>query len=107
MMGGPQANQSMMGLPNLGGMGGPGIGHQVQELLFKIQEQYMVRQQMQINEMHRRQQEEEEMQMMDDCEPCEEIDVVRYDQYFEELGEEMRAKVKEIDMLKDSVRKER
>lgn len=47
------------------------------------------------------------MQLMDDCEPCPEIDDVRYDQFFEELGEEMRAKVKEIDMLKDSVRKER
>ena len=45
--------------------------------------------------------------MMDDCDPCPEIDDARYDQFFEELGEEMRAKVKEIDMLKDSVRKER
>ena len=30
---------------------------------------------------------------MEDCEPCPEIDDVRYDQFFEQLGEEMRAKV--------------
>jgi len=35
--------------------------------------------------------------MMDDCEPCREIDDARYDQYFEELGLEMRNKVKQID----------
>jgi len=45
--------------------------------------------------------------MMDDCEPCREIDDTRYDQYFEELGLEMRNKVKQIDQLKDSVRRER
>lgn len=39
-MGGP-AGQSMMRPPQLGGIGAPNIGHQVQELLFKIQEQYM------------------------------------------------------------------
>ena len=36
-----------------------------------------------------------------------EVDSVRYDQFFEELEQDMKAKVKEIDQLKDSVRKER
>ena len=53
LMGGP-VGQSMMGPLQMGGMGAPNIGHQVQELLFKIQEQYMARQQMQIAEIQRR-----------------------------------------------------
>ena len=52
-MGGP-AGQSMMRPPQMGGVGAPNIGHQVQELLFKIQEQYMAHQQMQIAEIQRR-----------------------------------------------------
>ena len=45
--------------------------------------------------------------MLEDCEPCEEIDSQRYEQFFDKLEEEMKNKVKEIDQLKDSVRKER
>lgn len=45
--------------------------------------------------------------MQEECEPCAEIDSVRYDLFFEELEYEMKNKVKEIDELKDSVRKER
>lgn len=83
------------------------INQQVQDLLYKIQEQYFVGQQMQIAEMQRRRDLEEEMQMQDDCEPCPEIDEASYELFFEELSHEMKNKVKKIDQLKDSVRKER
>jgi hypothetical protein len=45
--------------------------------------------------------------IMEECQPCQEIDSERYDLYFEQLEQEMIKKVKEIDLLKDSVRKER
>lgn len=45
--------------------------------------------------------------MLEDCQPCQEINPQRYDQFFDLLEEEMVSKVKEIDQLKDSVRKER
>lgn len=44
--------------------------------------------------------------MLEECEPCQEIND-KYDIFFEELEQEMKSKVKEIDQLKDSVRKER
>lgn len=47
------------------------------------------------------------MQMRDDCEPCQEENEERFLRYFEELGQEMLNKVKDIDRLKDSVRRER
>ena len=47
------------------------------------------------------------MQLKEDCEPCAEDNEERSHRFFEELGEQMMAKVKEIDMLKDSVRRER
>jgi DNA polymerase sigma len=45
--------------------------------------------------------------MQEECEPCQETNPLRYDQFFELLEVEMENKVKEIDQLKDSVRKER
>lgn len=57
--------------------------------------------------MQLREQEEAETQMQEECEPCEETNPIRCDQFFELLEEEMENKVKEIDQLKDSVRKER
>ena len=44
--------------------------------------------------------------MLEECEPCQEINW-KYDAFFEELEMEMKNKVREIDQLKDSVRKER
>lgn len=44
--------------------------------------------------------------MLEECEPCQEINW-KYDGFFEDLEREMKNKVKEIDQLKDSVRKER
>lgn len=57
--------------------------------------------------MQLRQQQEAETQIQEECEPCEETNSVRYDEFFEQLEEEMKNKVKDIDELKDSVRKER
>ena len=54
-----------------------------------------------------RQQQEADSLIQEECEPCAEIDAARYDLFFEELEQEMKNKVKEIDELKDSVRKER
>jgi DNA polymerase sigma len=45
--------------------------------------------------------------MLEDCQPCLEINPQRYDKFFDLLENEMKNKVKEIDQLKDSVRKER
>lgn len=47
------------------------------------------------------------MQIRDDCEPCAEENEERFHRFFEELGQEMLNKIKEIDTLKDSVRRER
>ena len=44
--------------------------------------------------------------MLEECEPCQEINW-KYDGFFEDLEKEMKNKVREIDQLKDSVRKER
>ena len=57
--------------------------------------------------MQLRQQQEADTQMQEECEPCEETNTARYELFFEQLEEEMKNKVKEIDQLKDSVRKER
>ena len=45
--------------------------------------------------------------MLEDCQPRPDIVPEKYDEYFELLEQEMRNKIKEIDQLKDSVRKER
>ena len=47
------------------------------------------------------------MMVLEECQPCQELDTDRYDLFFDELEQEMKSKVKEIDLLKDSVRKER
>lgn len=47
------------------------------------------------------------MMILEECQPCQEINSKRYDLFFDQLELEMKNKVKEIDLLKDSVRKER
>ena len=53
-----------------------------------------------------KQQQEVENLILEECQPCPEINS-RYDLFFEELEQEMKSKVKEIDIMKNSVRKER
>lgn len=67
----------------------------------------LAQQQKQIEEMKLRQQQEAENQLIEDCQPCPEIDSDRYELFFDQLETEMKNKIKEIDLLKDSVRKER
>ena len=60
-----------------------------------------------MQEMLKKKQEEEEIELQEECRPCVEHDSDKYDLFFENLETEMKNKVKEIDQLKDSVRKER
>lgn len=57
--------------------------------------------------MKAREEQEAENQLLEDCQPCPEIDSDKYDLFFDQLEQEMHLKVKEIDQLKDSVRRER
>ncbi len=96
-----QVAQMSMLLQQQANMGGqnPAMLQHVHDFFQNLNGQIMAQQQ---------QWQQEAPEEQTECEePCEEFDSDRYERFFSELDKEMYLKIKEIDQLKDSVRRER